>query len=79
MGTTAFSSTPTLKLVAANSPALVGHCPLTLTRAHSRLRILREFEPGASPGNAGRMVISGTMADVCAELELLTRTQGATH
>jgi hypothetical protein len=50
-----------------------------LTRAHSRLRILREFEPGASPGNAGRIVISGTMADVCAELDRLTRAQSATH
>ncbi len=34
-----------------------------------RLKIVREFEPGASRSCAGRLVISGRMADVCAELE----------
>jgi hypothetical protein len=37
--------------------------------APRRLRIVREFEAGASPSCAGRMVISGRMADVCAALE----------
>ena len=45
----------------------------------SRLRVLREFEPGASPACAGRMVISGRMADVCAELERMTMAQRQTH
>ena len=45
----------------------------------SRLRVLREFEPGASPACAGRMVISGRMADVCAELERMTMAQRPTH
>lgn len=45
----------------------------------SRLRVLREFEPGASPACAGRMVISGRMADVCAELERMTKTQRQAH
>jgi hypothetical protein len=44
-------------------------------RAPSRLRVLREFEPGASPACAGRMVITGRMADVCAELERMSQTQ----
>jgi hypothetical protein len=43
----------------------------------SRLRVLREFEPGASPACAGRMVISGRMADVCAELDRMARRESA--
>lgn len=34
-----------------------------------RLKIVRQFEPGASRSCAGRLVISGRMSDVCAELE----------
>lgn len=34
-----------------------------------RLKIVRQFEPGASRSSAGRLVISGRMSDVCAELE----------
>ena len=46
-------------------------------RTPSGLRVLREFEPGASPACAGRMVITGRMADVCAELERMSQTQRA--
>lgn len=35
------------------------------------LRILRVFEAGQKPSQVGRMVISGRMADVCAELDRL--------
>lgn len=38
----------------------------------SRLRVVREFDSAISPSCAGRMVISGRMADVCAELERLS-------
>ena len=34
-----------------------------------RLKIVRQYEPGASRSSAGRLVISGRMSDVCAELE----------
>ena len=34
-----------------------------------RLKIVRQYEPGASRSCAGRLVISGRMSDVCAELE----------
>ena len=34
-----------------------------------RLRIVRQFEPGTSRSCTGRLVISGRMSDVCAELE----------
>lgn len=36
-----------------------------------RLRVLSVADPQATPGTAGRMVISGRMADVCAELDRL--------
>lgn len=35
------------------------------------LRVVRMFESGQSPKTVGRMVISGRMADVCAELDRL--------
>ena len=35
------------------------------------LRVVRVLEPSASHAVAGRMVISGRMADVCAELDRL--------
>lgn len=38
----------------------------------SRLRVVREFDSAISPSCAGRMVISGRIADVCAELERLS-------
>ena len=36
-----------------------------------RLKIVRQFEPGANRSCAGRLVISGRMSDVCAELDRL--------
>ena len=38
-----------------------------------RLKIVRQFEPGANRSCAGRLVISGRMSDVCAELERMAR------
>lgn len=35
------------------------------------LRVVRVVDPGHLPASAGRMVISGRMADVCAELDRL--------
>ena len=70
----------------AHQRPVLGSKPLTCFQARnhavhspapSRLRVLREFEPGASPACAGRMVISGRMADVCAELERMSQTQRA--
>ena len=43
----------------------------------SRLKIVRQFEPGVAASLAGRMVISGRMADVCAELERMERKESA--
>lgn len=47
--------------------------------AHSCLRIVCEFDPTVSPACAGRMVISGRMTDVCAELERMVQREAATH
>lgn len=47
------------------------------TAAPRRLRVVREFEAGISPSCAGRMVISGRMADVCAELDRMAQREAA--
>ncbi len=39
----------------------------------SQLRVVREFDSAVGPSCAGRMVISGRMADVCAELERMSQ------
>ena len=48
-------------------------------KAPSRLRISREFEPGNAATCAGRMVISGRMADVCDELDRMSRADRTSH
>jgi len=44
---------------------------LHTTQTHRPLRIVRVLEAGQVPSHVGRMVISGRMADVCAELDRL--------
>ena len=41
------------------------------------LRVVRNIESGMPAGSSGRMVISGRMADVCAELERLAAKESA--
>ena len=43
------------------------------------LRIIRVLESDHVPSNVGRMVISGRMADVCAELDRLADREQALH
>ena len=43
----------------------------------TRLKIVRQFEPGVGPSLAGRMVISGRMADVCAALDKMEQKESA--
>jgi hypothetical protein len=43
--------------------------------AVSRLRIVREQDAAVSPACAGRMTISGRMADVCAELDRMAQRE----
>ncbi len=44
-------------------------------RPVSRLKVMREFEPGMARTQSGRMVISGRMSDVCAELDRITQKE----
>lgn len=41
------------------------------------LRVVRLMEAGQAPAQVGRMVISGRMADVCAELDRLAACEAA--
>jgi hypothetical protein len=43
------------------------------------LRVLHVVETGQSPAHAGRMVISGCMVDVCAELDRLAAREALLH
>ena len=43
------------------------------------LRVLRVVETGQARSCTGRMVISGRMADVCAELDRLVEREAALH
>ncbi len=55
--------------------------PLHVLPARARpapaLRVLRVLEPHQPRAAAGRMVISGRMADVCAELDRLAAAESA--
>jgi len=41
------------------------------------LKVVREHDAGVGPSCAGRMTISGRMADVCAELDRMTQRGAA--
>ena len=54
--------------------------PVTVTvpQASKPLRVVRVAEDGhASPSSAGRMVMSGRMADICAELDRLVHLEAS--
>jgi len=88
-----FASVPAFRRCAANDVSAVkptathlrsaqaaGHKPcqtVAKTTAPRRLKVVREFEAGISPSCAGRMVISGRMADVCAELDRMAQREAA--
>jgi hypothetical protein len=51
----------------------------TQAGAHKPLRIVRILDADHAPANVGRMLISGRMADVCAELDRLATREAALH
>jgi hypothetical protein len=55
----------------AASEASRAPAPAATARAVTPLRVVRVVEPSAPRAVAGRMVISGRLADVCAELDRL--------
>ncbi len=70
---------------AINKVAHHAHTTLVSGRNHSKsaahrpLRVLRVVEASATPASTGRMVISGRMADVCAELDRLAASEAIVH
>lgn len=75
------------RFAAAPAPQHVRQAPAPDPRGMSRragprvasrpLRVVRVVEGAATSPGAGRMVISGRMADVCAELERLAALEAA--
>jgi hypothetical protein len=63
----------------ANEPLMAKHAaPVVLTAANKPLRVVRVAEEGhVSPSNAGRMVMSGRIADICAELDRLVHLEAS--
>ena len=58
---------------AETAPAATKRPSKTLSSAPvQRLRVSRQFEPDVNRSCAGRLVISGRMSDVCAELERMS-------
>ena len=53
--------------------------PACAAPARPVLRVMRVLEAGQAPANVGRMVISGRMADVCAELDRLAAREALLH
>lgn len=61
-----------------NTAAGHGHVAWPPARHDNRpLRVLRVVDAGHASSTAGRMVISGRMADVCAELDRLAALEAA--
>jgi hypothetical protein len=53
------------------------HSGQALSRHRSTgLKVMREFEPATGRSPSGRIVISGHISDVCAELERMTQREG---
>lgn len=60
-------------------PAARAATPPQRPPAPRPLRVVRVMEPAAAGHAAGRMVISGRLADVCAELERLAAQEARGH
>jgi hypothetical protein len=71
-----FTGAPAVQLA---TPAAANACRRVSRAGTTRpLRVVRVLEASASPSaSAGRMVISGRMADVCAELDRLAALETA--
>ena len=66
------------------APSYCGKSGNTSTRPHRPttrlpLRVVRVVESGHTAACAGRMTISGSMADVCAELDRLAAAEHTRH
>ncbi|MBX9870466.1 MAG: hypothetical protein K2X75_00575 [Burkholderiaceae bacterium] len=75
-------ASPTSQRPAASAPALPCSNAMAAIVRNSRpaqrpLRVVRVMEAGQPRSQVGRMVISGRMADVCAELDRLAASEAA--
>jgi hypothetical protein len=59
------------------NPVVTMRTPPRRRSAPPPLRVVRVFEPSQPRAAAGRMVISGRLADVCAELDRLAAQEAA--
>jgi hypothetical protein len=50
-----------------------------MRNTHRPLRTVRVMDANQAPGQVGRMVMSGRMADVCAELDRLVACEARLH
>lgn len=62
---------------AVGPTSLAPHAANPLSTLHRPLRVVRVIEAGQPQSHVGRMVISGCMADVCAELDRLVARETA--
>jgi hypothetical protein len=70
---------PTREPARPQQPARVTRRPMSVPRPPKALRVVRVMEPYAARSTAGRMVISGRLADVCAELDRLAALEARGH
>ena len=70
---------PVREPVRPQRPARVTRRPMSVPQAPKVLRVVRVLEPAAPRSPAGRMVISGRLADVCAELDRLVAQEARGH
>lgn len=63
----------------ALDPKLESCASLAQATPHKALRVVRVMEAGQKPSLVGRMVISGRMADVCAELDRMVALETRPH
>jgi hypothetical protein len=70
---------PQREPVRPQRPARVARRPMSVPRAPKALRVVRVLDAAAPRSTAGRMVISGRLADVCAELDRLAEMEARGH
>lgn len=64
-------------LVRASNPALAPLRTARPSQSHRPLRVVRVVDADQKRSNIGRIVISGCMADVCAELDRMVQRESA--
>ena len=70
---------PQREPVRPQQPPRVTRRPMAVPRPAKPLRVVRVVEPAGAASFAGRMVISGRLADVCAELDRMAALEARGH